>query len=154
MLIEYLDWYRLGVVEKVAGLDHEQLHRQLLPSGTTMGGLVKHLAGVEDNWFQHRLLGVDDLDPWTSAPWDDDPDWDFHSAVDDTPEELIALYEAACERSRAATRGMVLDTPGAADLDGFRPNLRWILVHMIEETARHLGHLDVLRELTDGATGE
>jgi uncharacterized damage-inducible protein DinB len=154
MLAEYLDWYRAGVVEKVRGLDHEQLHRVLVPSGTTLGGLVKHLAGVEDHWFQHVLRGVDELEPWTSAPWDDDPDWDFHSAVEDTPDELVALYLAACDRSRVAADGLALDTPAVRDRGDQRPDLRWILVHMIEETARHLGHVDILRELTDGATGE
>ena len=154
MLAEYLDWYRAGVVEKVHGLDHEQLHRELVPSGTTLGGLVKHLAGVEDYWFQSVLLGVEELEPWSSAPWDDDVDWDFHSAVDHTPDELIALYLASCERSRVAADGIALDNPAANGREDLHPDLRWILVHMIEETARHLGHLDILRELTDGATGQ
>lgn len=154
MLAEYLDWYRAGVVEKVSGLDREQLHRELVPSGTTIGGLVKHLAGVEDYWFQWNFLGIDELEPWSSAPWDDDPDWDFHSAAEDTPEQLIALYVAACERSRAACAGVDLSTPAAQEREDLHPDLRWILVHMLEETARHLGHLDVLRELTDGVTGE
>ena len=154
MLAEYLDWYRAGVVEKVRGLDHEQLHRELVASGTTLGGLVKHLAGVEDHWFQHVLLGVEELEPWTSAPWDDDPDWDFHSAPEHTPDELVALYVAACERSREAVDGLALDAPAARGREDLHPNLRWIVVHLIEETARHLGHMDILRELIDGATGE
>ncbi|MEM8902968.1 MAG: DinB family protein [Actinomycetota bacterium] len=154
MLAEYLDWYRAGVVEKVTGLDHDQLHRELLPSGTTIGGLVKHLAGVEDYWFQCVLRGLAEVEPWSSAPWDDDPDWDFHSAADHSPDELVALYVASCDRSRAATVGLAPDHPAAQERDDLHPNLRWIMVHMIEETARHLGHLDVLRELTDGATGE
>ena len=154
MLTEYLDWYRAGVVEKAHGLDHEQLHRELVPSGTTLGGLVKHLAGVEDYWFQFVLLGVPEMEPWSSAPWDDDVDWDFHSAAEHTPDELVALYTGSCERSRAAIVGLDLGTPAAQEREDLHPDLRWILVHMIEETARHLGHLDILRELTDGSTGE
>jgi len=155
-LVEFLEFHRETVLQKVAGLTHEQLNRPLLPSGTTMAGLLKHLAGVEDSWFTDRLLGLGEPEPFASAPFDEDPDWEFHSAVDDTPEYLVELYEAACERSRAAVAQTPdLDTPMAKpSQSGTHFSLRWILVHMIEETARHNGHLDLLRELTDGATGE
>jgi uncharacterized damage-inducible protein DinB len=155
-LIEFLDYHRVTVLEKIGGLDHEQMNRQHLPSGTTIAGLVKHLALVEDSWFQERLIGAPTPEPWASAPLDDDVDWDFHSAHLDTPEELTALYEAACGRSRAALATVPdLGTMAvAANRRGEVFSARWILVHMIEETARHNGHLDVLRELTDGATGE
>jgi uncharacterized damage-inducible protein DinB len=155
-LVEFLEFHRETVLQKVAGLTHEQLNRSLLPSGTTMAGLLKHLAGVEDSWFTDRLLGLGEPEPFASAPFDEDPDWEFHSAVNDTREYLVELYEAACERSRSA----VAQTPDLGTLmvkpsrDGTHFSLRWILVHMIEETARHNGHLDLLRELTDGATGE
>jgi uncharacterized damage-inducible protein DinB len=155
-LVEFLEYHRSTVLAKVAGLPHEQLNRPLLPSGTTMAGLLKHLAGVEEAWFSDRLLGEGEMEPFATAPFDEDPDWEFHSAADDSPEALVALYITACDRSRAAlARFDDLDAlttkPNRA---GERFSLRWVLVHMIEETARHNGHLDVLRELTDGATGE
>lgn len=155
-LAEFVEFHRATVLEKVAGLTHEQLNRTLLPSGTTMAGLLKHLALVEDSWFWERIADGGDLEPWSSAPFDEDPDWDFHSAHLDTPEELVALYVAACDRSRAVLAGVAsLDQltvrPNAA---GERFSVRWVLVHMVEELARHNGHLDVLRELTDGSTGE
>lgn len=155
-LVEFLEYHRATTRLKVAGLSHEQLNRRLLPSGTTMAGVLKHLAGVEEAWFSDRLVGDGEMEPFASVSFADDPDWEFTSAASDTPEELLALYDRACERSRAALARV-------ADLDTLtiRPNragehfsLRWVLVHMIEESARHNGHLDVLRELTDGATGE
>ena len=155
-LVEFVEFHRATVLNKIAGLTHEQLNRALVPSGTTMAGLVKHLALVEDSWFTDRLLGAPLPEPWASAPFDDDVDWDFHSAHLDTPEELAVLYGAACERSRAAVAAIAdLDTRTAVPTSsGEVVNLRWILVHMVEEIARHNGHLDLLRELTDGATGE
>jgi uncharacterized damage-inducible protein DinB len=155
-LVEFLEYHRATALTKVAGLTHEQLNRPLLPSGTTMAGLLKHLAGVEEAWFSDRLAGLGEMEPFASAPFDDDPDWEFHSAANDTPDDLVAIYTTACERSRAAlARVDDLDALTAkANRAGERFSLRWVLVHMIEETARHNGHLDVLRELTDGATGE
>ena len=122
-------------------------------SGTTIAGLLKHLALVEDSWFDDTLPRQS---PKASrgrrAPWDDDRDWEFHSAVDDSVDELVALYEQACDRSRAAAAGQPLD---AAAANTSRPfNLRFAYVHLIEETARHLGHIDILREYLDGTTGE
>ena len=99
-LVEFIEYHRATVRLKVAGLTHEQLNRSIVPSGTTMGGLLKHLALVEDSWFWERIADNGDLEPWTSAPFDDDPDWDFHSAALDSPEQLLALYDAACRRSR------------------------------------------------------
>ena len=83
-LVEFLEFHRATVLQKVAGLTHEQLNRSLLPSGTTMAGLLKHLAGVEDSWFTDRLLGLGEPEPFASAPFDEDPDWEFHSAVNDS----------------------------------------------------------------------
>jgi hypothetical protein len=120
--------------------------------------MLKHLALVEDDWFQVKFLGRPELEPWASAPFDVDPDWDWHSAANDTPDDLLRLYDAACTRSRAA----VVEVGG--DLDrrsavtdprtGATISLRWILLHMIEETARHNGHADMLREAIDGYVGE
>ena len=153
MLEGMLEWYREGVLRKFAGLSSADVKRSFLGSSTTMAGILKHLALVEDSWFTERFAGLPTPDPWAGAPWDDDRDWEFHTAVDDDLGDLLALYEAACARSRAAAEGHHLDEM----LRGERTtpfNLRFAYVHLIEETARHLGHLDVLRELTDGGTGE
>jgi uncharacterized damage-inducible protein DinB/predicted enzyme related to lactoylglutathione lyase len=153
MLADMLDWYREAVVRKVTGVDARVARTTPLRSGTTIAGLVKHLALVEDSWFHDRFAGHPDPEPWASAPWDDDTDWDFHSANTDDFAEVVELYRTACDRSRAATAGRHLDEQAAAA--GSRPfTLRFAYVHLIEETARHLGHLDILREYLDGSTGE
>jgi hypothetical protein len=155
-ITQYLDYHRDTLVMKVEGLSKDQLGARLPPSELTLAGLVKHMALVEDGWFQEVLLGRSLPEPWASAPFDDDPDWDFHSAVDDDPKELLDLYAAACARSRAAVAE--IGDPDAPSLGEHRrlghPNMRWILLHMIEETARHNGHADFLRESIDGVTGE
>ena len=159
MLTQFLEFHRATVLQKVSGLTHEELNRRAVPtSELTLSGLVKHLALVEDDWFTIRLLGRPEPEPWAGAPFDDDRDWDFHSAHLDAPAELVALYEAACARSRAAVVevGGDLDALSVAldrDTDG-RFSLRWILVHMVEDTCRHNGHIDLLREAIDGSVGE
>lgn len=156
LLGQFLDYYRATVVRKVEGLTKEQLAQRIEPSTLTLAGLVKHLALVEDSWFQERLLGAEPGEPWAGVDWDATPDWDFDTALDDEPADLVALYEAACERSRAAVASVgdldaVMVTPNRR---GERMSLRWILLHMIEETARHAGHADLLRETVDGVTGD
>jgi uncharacterized damage-inducible protein DinB len=126
----------------------------------TLGGMMKHLALVESHWFEAVYSGGDLMPPFDTIDWDDDPDWDWHSARDDSPEELFALLDEACRRADAVVLAS-LDGPG---LDGESVkrdrsqgsafNLRWILVHMIEEYARHNGHADLIRESIDGETGE
>ena len=156
LLSQFLDYHRATLVQKVSGLDRRQLGTRLEPSTLTLAGLVKHMALVEDSWFGSVLLGSQDGEPWASVDWEADPDWEFHTAVDDEPEDLLGLYADACDRSRAAVAE-------AGDLDrvatkpsrgGESFNLRWIMLHMIEETARHNGHADLLRENIDGVTGE
>jgi uncharacterized damage-inducible protein DinB len=154
---QFLDYHRDTLLMKIEGLSQEQLGRQIPSSSLTLAGLVKHLALVEDSWFQEDMLGREMPEPWASAPFADDPDWDFHSAPDDTPDELVALYRAACERSREAVREVGdLDALSAVKSrkEGTPFSLRWIVLHMIEETARHNGHADLLRESIDGVTGE
>ncbi|HEU0104061.1 MAG TPA: DUF664 domain-containing protein [Mycobacteriales bacterium] len=153
MLEAMLDWYREGVLRKVDGMRQPDATTTPLRSGTTVAGLVKHLALVEDSWVTHRLGQLPEPEPWAGAPFDVDPDWEFHSANDAPLADSVALYRQACDRSRAvAARHRLDDT---AVLPGGRAfSLRFVYLHLIEETARHLGHLDVLRELADGATGE
>jgi uncharacterized damage-inducible protein DinB len=154
----FLDFHRQTVLLKTDGLDAEQLNRTLAPSTMTLGGLLKHLAYVEHNWFHEVLLGRPTAEPWASVDWAADVDWDWHSAADDTPDELRALLLDTVARSDA-----IVDEVGG-DLDrlsvragrstGEPFSLRWVLVHMVEEYARHNGHADLLRESIDGVTGE
>ena len=158
-LTQFLDFHRETFVDKVTGLTPAQLAARPVPSTTmTLGGMTKHLAVVEDSWFQDDLLGRGLPEPWASAPWDDDRDWEWHSAAQDSPEGLLDLYDAACARSRAAveTLGGNLDALSVKsdERTGEHFSLRWILLHMIEETARHNGHADLMREAIDGQTGK
>ena len=129
----------------------------------TLGGIMKHLALVEDHWFSVILLGNEQAEPSCGAvDWEGDPDWEWHTAADDTPEEQLALFDEACAASRPVSRRRPWPpTPGSTtpsvkesrrDESAF--SLRWILVHMIEEYARHNGHADLIREAIDGQTGE
>ena len=153
MLTAMLDWYRDGVLHKVEGLRQADATASPLRSGTTVAGLVKHLALVEDSWCTERLAGQPAPEPWASAPFDADPDWEFHSAVDEPLADAVELYRTACDRSRAVVAGRQLDDT-ALDGRGRPVSTSFVLLHLVEETARHLGHLDVLCELADGRTGD
>lgn len=151
-LVEHLDRYRAIAVAALRGLDWEDASTRLRPAtDLTIAGIVKHLAWAEDRWFQGRLLGVRMPAPW-DAPGADDPDHAMRLAPDDSVESIVALYSAACERSRAALcRCASLSEVAAVPSFGIGPvNVRWLLVHMIDETARHAGHLDLLRDCLRG----
>jgi len=152
MLTEFLDYHRATVHLKVAGLSEDDAWRRFVPSLTSAAGIVKHLGYVEQSWFRVRLAGETGLPvPWT----DENPDADFERADADTLDGLLDVYTRQCERSREVAASMQLDDVAAAPgRDGRHATLRWVLVHMIEETARHNGHLDLVRELIDGQTGE
>jgi hypothetical protein len=153
ILETFLDLYRDIVKRKVRGVSEEDAARRLVPSATTLAGIVKHLRWVELNWFQRVLAGRAEEEmpppPWT----DEDPDADFRLEPGETVEQVIADYDAECERSRAVAASHSLDGLGSHRRMG-PTSLRWIYVHMIEETARHAGHADILREQLDGATGD
>jgi uncharacterized damage-inducible protein DinB len=157
-LTTYLDYQRATAAGRLAGLTAEQAARTLPPSPLTIVGLIKHLALVEDDWFQKDLLGRPMPPVWDAADFDADRDWEFHSAVDEGPEPVLALYAEACERSRQAVIELGDDPAALSHSPLWRTgepfSLRWLLCHMIEETARHNGHLDLLRESIDGVTGE
>ena len=158
-LLAYLDYHRATLRWKCEGLDSGALARTVASSSLTLGGLLKHLALVEESWFSDRLHGRDLGAPWDAVDWDADPDWEFHSSPDDAPDELLAQWERSVEIARAAiAEGLAsggLEMPTARGLrDGRRPSLRWVILHMIEEYARHNGHADLLREAIDGKTGE
>jgi uncharacterized damage-inducible protein DinB len=159
-LLSFLDWHRDTLRRKTEGLTQAQQATRLEPSTLTLGGLLKHMALVEDNWFSVVLLGNDDAEPWRGLDWDADPDWEFRTAADDSPEDLRRMLDEAIAASDANIR-QVLDADGLDALsvresrrqEG-RFGLRWILLHMIEEYARHNGHADLIRESIDGSTGE
>ncbi|WP_206792889.1 DinB family protein [Amycolatopsis sp. MtRt-6] len=156
-LLGFLDFHRATVAWKCAGLDSAGLRATHPPSTMTLGGLLKHLAYVEDHWFSHVLLGRDRMAPFDAVDWTTTPDWDWDSAADDTPEQLVALWEDAVKRSRAAmteANGDLSQRARRPLRDGSTPSLRWILVHMVEEYCRHNGHADLIRESIDGGTGE
>ena len=155
MLLEYLEFQRSVLLRKGDGLSPEQLATRLGPSTLTIGRLIRHMTFVEDHWFQKALVGQPPREPWASAPWDDDPDWEMTTAAGMGFTTLADDLVAACDRSRATLADH-------HDLDlvavGAHPDrpvtLRWILIHMIEEYARHCGHADLLREAVDGRTGD
>lgn len=155
-LEEFLDYYREVVRRKAEGLEQSDLVRRVASSSLTLGGILKHLSLVEDEWFVEVFLGQEASEPWASVDWTADRDWEFNSAADDTPEQLLELHARACKRSRAILAEVDdLDAPTArGDSEGQKFNVRWILIHLIEEYARHAGHADLIRESIDGATGD
>ena len=160
MLSAFLDYHRATLAWKASGLTQAELSQTIPSSSLTIGGLVKHMALVEDSWFIEDFLGQPMPEPWASVDWEADRDWELHTAADDTPEELLALYAESCARSRAIVAAAEsLDQRAVATArhgpeQGQPFTLRWILLHMIEETARHNGHVDLIRESIDGLTGE
>jgi uncharacterized damage-inducible protein DinB len=160
MLRSFLDHYRATVRLQASGLTDAQLDQTLPPSDLTLGGMLKHLAFVEDYWFSYHLAANEPAPPWDTAPWDADADWDWHSASGASHAELDALLVGAIDRSEAC-----LDAAVSADSDlgrqvarprpperGETATVRWVLVHMVEEYARHAGHADLIRQSIDGAT--
>ncbi|MCM3922027.1 DinB family protein [Frankia sp. AiPs1] len=146
ILEAFLDFYRDVLVQKVRGVGDQDARRKLLPSLTTLAGLVQHLTVVERNWFHH----LPDDSPDASPAGEDDESWVVTDA--DTLDTLLAEYDQACAESRTAAAGFALDDEFSHPHLG-RVSLRWIYIHVIEEAARHTGHADIVRELTDGATG-
>lgn len=150
MLEAFLDFQRDTLLWKLSGLNEAELRRIWTPSGLSLLGLVKHLTWVERRWFQAVFAGLEVGAMW--APNDPSRGRDFRIEPDETAEAVIAQYRATVERSRAITTAGSLDD--VARLPERPHTLRRILIHMIEETARHNGHADLMREFTDGATGE
>lgn len=155
LLIAFLDYHRATLRQKAGGLDAAQLGATLAPSDMTLGGMVKHLALVENSWLRERFTGEGLSAPWDTADWDADVDWDWHSAADDTPDEIWALYDRMVADADAAIAGAELDDLSAGtSRAGEHFSLRWILLHLIEEYARHNGHADLIRQAIDGSVGE
>ena len=158
-LLGFLEYQRATLGWKCGGLDAAGLNVTIGASTMTLGGMLKHLALVEDSWFSRSLHGRDLQLPWDTVDWAADPDWEWHSAAGDPPDQLFELWHEAVSRSRASVSS-ALAAGGLEQLarrgwrDGRAPSLRWILLHMIEEYARHNGHADLIRESIDGLTGE
>ncbi len=158
-LLGFLDYQRATLAWKCGGVDREGLAATVGVSSITLGGMLKHMAWVEDYWFSRRLQGNDPASPWDTVDWTAEPDWEWSSAAADSPEQLFALWRDATDRSRALVADALAEGGLARSArrpwpDGQAPSLRWILVHMIEEYARHNGHADLIRETVDGSTGE
>ena len=156
MLLQYLDYQRETLLSKTDGLTREQLTQKHSPSELTLAGLLYHLALTEEVWMEVRFAGFPDREPWASVDWDADPNWEFRTAVLLEPQQLRSRYREACNRSRkVVSKSTGLDQLSVKALgDGRTFSLRWVLLHLVEETARHAGHADFLREAIDGTVGE
>ena len=153
-LSQFLDFHRSVLAHRAWGLSQTELATSLAPSDLTLGGLLKHMAYVEDIWFHQRFLGNAPIEPWASADWDADADWEMTTAADNTPRQLFDQFDESCARSRTIAAAATLDQVSIVTRsDGIHWNLRWILVHMIEEYARHCGHADFIRQSIDGEVG-
>lgn len=149
----FLDFLRDAIKAKLRGLSEEDARRRLVPSETTLAGIVQHLTRVEVSWFQHRLDGIPVEELPVLSRWLQDPEAEFRVDMATTIDSLIVAYDRECARSReVASRHQLEEVVPHPALGTV--SMRWIYVHMIEETARHAGHADILREQIDGQTGD
>jgi uncharacterized damage-inducible protein DinB len=144
-----LDRHRDAVLWKLEGLGDDDLRRTMVPSGTSLLGLVKHLGAVEYGWFCETFGR--DTEP---LPFDEnDPDSDMRARPDETTEDVLAFYGRARAAADRVIDELDVEDTGTAWF-GETVTMRWVLIHMVEETARHAGHIDILRELIDGMAGD
>lgn len=151
-LVTFLDYVRATVHTKCEGLSDEDARKAPLPGSPlmTVAGLVSHVHWVEYYWIEVMFLGGENNHPAT----DEDPDREFRLALDVPLTQLLDTYEKQCAKYRELVAGLDLETRAASPIgDGRHVTLRWVLMHLVEEIARHAGHLDILRELADGVTG-
>lgn len=159
-LLGFLERQRATFAWKTAGLDAAGLRAEIAPSSMTLGGLLKHLARFEGDMSTEWLNGRKQLPPWNAVDWDANPDWDWTSASEDSPDQLYGRWSDAVSRSRALFAQALKDGgPGrqgtvASNHNVELPSLRYILLNMIEEYARHNGHADLIRESVDGLVGQ
>lgn len=147
-LSAWLGFQRVELLSKLEGLDEEQAARSVVGSLTTLHGLIRHLTKVEHVWFVNVLARSDDPAPFG---WPEIRDGDFRLADSDGLTADVALYLEACERSRRIFDGVTLDEIRQHHRFG-DVDVRWVMIHMIEEYAQHNGHADIIRELIDGTT--
>lgn len=149
MLEAWLDWHRDTLARKCAGLPAEQLRQRAVPPSTmSLLGLVRHMAEVERGWFRQRIAGQDIGSLYCEV----NDDGDFDNVDDAEAEEAFATWRAECDAAREVMRG-VESLDRTFDMRGGTLSVRWVLVHMLEEYARHNGHADLLRERLDGSKG-
>ena len=153
---QYLDYQRETILLKTEGLTKKQFGQRIPTSSLTLAGLLYHLALVEEDWFEVKFLGHEDREDWRGIDWEADPDYEVRTALEKEPDWLRRRYRDACNRARQVTAAAdSLDDVSVSARAGGKPfTLRWIMLHMIEETARHAGHADLLREAIDGMVGE
>ncbi|MEU4117531.1 DinB family protein [Kitasatospora sp. NPDC028055] len=149
-LASWLDWHRATLLTKLNGLSEEQARFSPVPSGTSLLGLVKHLTECEHYWIARCVAEVDEPALFITEA---DPEADTKVTPDDTIEQIVAGYLKACARSREIIAALA-DLEETHTLRHGKTDVRWVLMHMVEETARHNGHADIIRELIDGVTGE
>ena len=155
----FLEYQRATFAWKCSGIDSAGLAATVGASSMTLGGMLKHLALVEDWWFSQVLLARPPANTWGAVDFESDPDWEWRTARDDAPETLRALWAENVARAQTSL-ATALAAGGLDQLapwrsaEGNSPSIRWIVCHMIEEYARHNGHADLLRESIDGQTGE
>jgi hypothetical protein len=158
-LVGALERLRTTFRWKADDLDAAGLQTRIGASSLTLGGLLKHLAFVEDFQFTVKLSGKPPGEPWNSVDWDADPEWPFTSAAVNSPDELYAMWESAVERARARLDAALADGGldqliHVSDKEGRHASLRRLVCDLIEEYGRHTGHADLLREAVDGLVGE
>jgi uncharacterized damage-inducible protein DinB len=144
-----LDRHRDAVLWKLEGLGDDELRRPMVPSGTSLLGLVKHLGSVEYGWFCETFGRQTEPLPYD----EDDPESDMRARPDETTEDILAFYDRARAAADRVIDELDVEDTGTAWF-GETVTMRWVLIHMVEETARHAGHIDILRELIDGMAGD
>jgi hypothetical protein len=158
-LVGALDRLRTTFRWKADNLDATGLRTRIGASSLTLGSLLKHLARAEDEMWTRKLSGAPVSQPWASVDWNADPDWDFNSAADDTPEQLYVLWDTTIARSRstldeALAHGGLDQLVHLAWSGRGQLSMRRLVCDLIEEYGRHTGHADLLREAVDGVVGE
>ncbi len=158
-LLGFLERQRATFAWKSGGLDAAGLRATLGASTMSLGGMLKHLARFEDDMSSEWLLGQEQRPPWNTIDWDASHDWDWRTAADDSPEQLYTGWQEAVARSRALfAEALANNGPGRPGAEipgapGALPSIRYVLINMIEEYARHNGHADLIRESVDGLVG-
>jgi hypothetical protein len=151
-LLEYLEYQRASVRSIVEGLNEDAWHTPVVASGWTVAGLVEHLGNAERHWFQEVVAGLQEDQGWDEGRPPYHPTMAF--TCDRPSREVLGYYRAQCDRSDAILAGVSLaDVPRGQHGGEDVPNVRVVILHLIEETAAHSGHLEIARELLDGTTG-
>ncbi|HEX4092039.1 MAG TPA: DinB family protein [Trebonia sp.] len=153
---EYLDYQRETILLKTDGLTREQLGQRIPTSSLTLAGILYHLALNEESWFEVHFAGLPERAEWQGVDWQADPDYEFRMALTMEPGRLRSRYREACDRSRNVVASAASLAQLSADSLGEEGHftLRWVMLHLIEETARHAGQADLIREAIDGTVGE